>query len=325
MTGQTFILPSGGEKISPRPSNPERKYRHPERRAAMDWNLVIERNREALKRILAMLVAMAGLGNRQSAIVTRESKPAYVADGLALPDCQLPTADCRITLPRHLHRVILALLRPAESAARRLIIVMARGLVVTLPPNRPGTAKPAPIFLGKRGGTGILMPAGFRASGSSFSEVGAPSLPLLDPLRPPFRPRRPSANGIPRISFPGFTTPFPVPPLSLPAPDDPLDATRLALRLQALAAALDDLPGRARRFARWKARKEASRDAVGAQTKEADAAAAQNKNRTRRVWPLRPGRPPGQRPANRRSHEVHEILNDLHGLAFDVLEHPDTS
>ena len=47
--------------------------------------------------------------------------------------------------------------------------------------------------------------------------------------------------------------------------------------------------------------------------------------RTRRVWPLRPGRPPGQRPANRRTHEVHEILNDLHGLAFDVLEHPDTS
>ena len=27
----------------------------------MDWNMAIERNREALKRILAMLVAMAGL------------------------------------------------------------------------------------------------------------------------------------------------------------------------------------------------------------------------------------------------------------------------
>ena len=27
----------------------------------MDWNLAIERNREALKRILAMLVAMAGI------------------------------------------------------------------------------------------------------------------------------------------------------------------------------------------------------------------------------------------------------------------------
>ena len=28
----------------------------------MDWDRVIERNREALKRVLAMLVAMAGLG-----------------------------------------------------------------------------------------------------------------------------------------------------------------------------------------------------------------------------------------------------------------------
>ena len=42
----------------------------------MDWNLAIERNREALKRILAMLVAMAGLGNGQSAIVGRQSEPA---------------------------------------------------------------------------------------------------------------------------------------------------------------------------------------------------------------------------------------------------------
>ena len=32
--------------------------------AVMDWNAAIERNREALKRVLAMLVAMAGLGAR---------------------------------------------------------------------------------------------------------------------------------------------------------------------------------------------------------------------------------------------------------------------
>src|SRR5688572_18549084 len=100
----------------------------------MDWTLAIEKNREALKRMLAMLVAMAGLGH--SAIGSRQSEPARGADGLTVPDCLLPTADCR-TLPRHLHRAILRLLRPAESAARRLIIVMARGLVVTLPPARP--------------------------------------------------------------------------------------------------------------------------------------------------------------------------------------------
>ena len=67
------------------------------------------------------------------------------------------------------------------------------------------------------------------------------------------------------------------------------------------------------------ARKTRNRDAAGAQSR------GRHAGRTRRVWPLRPGRPPGQRPANRRTHEVHEILHDLHGLAFDVLEHPDTS
>ena len=79
----------------------------------MDWNAAIERNREALKRVLAMLVAMAGL------------------DASALTN---------FTLPRHLYRTILRLLRPAESAVRRLIIVAARGLVV--PPARPRKQKP---------------------------------------------------------------------------------------------------------------------------------------------------------------------------------------
>ena len=186
---------------------------------------------------------------------------------------------------------------------RRLVIVMARGLVVTLPPARPRKAKPAPTFLRKPGGTGILMLPG--SMPGARPGLRALALPLLDPLRP-FRPkpRRPVANAVPRISLPGVTTPSPVTPRRPPAPDDPLDATRLALRLRALGAALDNLPRQARRFARWRAARVAGR--------------------TRRVWPLRPGRPPGQPPANRRD-EVHEILNDLHGLAFDVLEHPDTS
>ena len=68
----------------------------------MDWNAAIERHRDTLKRILAALIAMAGL------------------------------ADCRSTMPRQLHRAVLRLLRPAEAAARRLIIAQARGLVVAL-------------------------------------------------------------------------------------------------------------------------------------------------------------------------------------------------
>ncbi|MEP9389004.1 hypothetical protein [Mesorhizobium sp. KR9-304] len=226
----------------------------------------------------------------------------------------------KLTLPRHLHRAILRLIRPAESAVRRLIIVLARGLVVTLAPPRPRKAKPSSIFLRKPGGTGIYLPPGALLSGSPLREGVPParrlSLPLLDPLRP-FRPgpRRPAQISIPRISFPGVVAPSPITPRLPPAPDDPLDATRLALRLQALGAALEDLPGQAKRFARWRARKRTGRDAAG----------AQNKRLARRAWPLRPGRAPGQRPANRRRHEVYEILSDLHWLAFEVLEHPDTS
>jgi hypothetical protein len=293
----------------------------------MDWNLAIERNREALKRILAALVAMAGLDD--SALTSPLWGGRREASGGGRDAADTPTrrsedrrpphkgeVEPEFTLPRHLHRAILRLLRPAESAVRRLVIVMARGLVVTLAPPRPRKPAPASTFLKKPGGTGIYLPPGARVSGfpsplwggvrDGGPTAGTSCLPLLDPLRP-FRPgpKRPVANGIPRISLPGVTAPFPVTPRRPPAPDDPLDATRLALRLQALGAALDDLPGQARRFARWQARRRCGR--------------------TRRAWPLRPGRPPGQRPVNRRGHEVYEILKDLHGLAFDVLEHPDTS
>ena len=98
----------------------------------MDWNAAIEKNREALKRVLAMLVAMAGL------------------------DGGRPT-----TLPRHLHRAVLSLLRPAEAAVRRLIIVAARGIVVALPPARPRKPRPTSTILRNGIGTGIVMPAGF--------------------------------------------------------------------------------------------------------------------------------------------------------------------
>jgi hypothetical protein len=264
----------------------------------MDWTLAIERNREALKRIVAALVAMAAITAGPHAEMLAYPEPVE--------------GEPRRTLPRHLHRAILRLLRPAESAARRLVIVVARGLVVTLAPPRPRKAKPRSTFLSISGGTGILMPPG--ALPSAQTAPRALALPLLDPLRRSFRLRRSSPVGIPRISFPGITAPSPIALRRPPAPDDLLDATRLSLRLAALGTALSDLPAQAKRFARWKARKQAGRDAAG----------AQDKKRTRRIWPLRPGRPPGQRRANLRS-EVHDILNDLHGLAFDVLEHPDTS
>lgn len=243
----------------------------------MDWNAAIEKNREALKRVLAMLVAMAGLDGR----------PA--------------------TLPRHLHRAVLALLRPAEAAARRLIIVAARG--IALPPARP--RKPDPARSIRR--NGVVTPRGLR------SGARTPRLPLADTLPRWGAPPRPKACGFPRISIPGLTLPYPAP--RAPSPDDPISAARLALRLGALARALDNLPGEARRFARWRAR---GAGAAGvpdaAATKDGNARPAR---RFRRCWPLRPGPPPGGR--SRPRHEVHDILGVVHGLAFWALAPPDTS
>jgi hypothetical protein len=254
----------------------------------MDWNAAIEKNREALKRVLAMLVAMAGLGGGET------------------------------TMPRHLHRAVLGLLRPAEAAARRLIIVTARGLVVALPPARPRKSEPKQVRQRKASHAGIPML-------SENLPPRAPSLPLLDPLQSWSRRARPAASGVPRISVPGFGEPFAIVVRRPPSPDDPVNAARLALRLEALASALDDLPGQARRFARWRARRA---DAASAQDRSRAAAGAHNKksggaHRVRRVWPLRPGRPPGWR--QRPDHEVHEVLNVVHGLAFWALESPDTS
>jgi hypothetical protein len=77
----------------------------------------------------------------------------------------------------------------------------------------------------------------------------------------------------------------------------------------ALAAALEDLSGQARRFLRWQARR--ARDLA--------------RGRWRRPSPLRYGRPPGQRPERSREPAEQEVLRDLHYFALQALAPPDTS
>jgi len=230
----------------------------------MDWNLAIEKNREALKRVLAALVAMMAM-----------------ADG-----------SMAKTLPRRLHRAVLRLLRPAESAVRRLVIAAARGIVVKLPPsNAPPILKP----------------------GVARLAVTRSAFPLHDALRTPCSVQTPARSAVlPRIWVMGSDR---LPTPRLPTSDDPVDATRLGLRLQALRRVLENLQGQAQRFARWRARLD-----------RMDRTRA-NPRRFRRLSPLKPGYPPGaRRPSSRGSaHEVHAILRDLHGLAFWALEKPDTS
>src|SRR3990170_3227389 len=91
----------------------------------MDWDLAIKRNSEALKGIIAALFAMLGLAG--AATVAR--------------------------LPRSVHSAVLRVLRPAESAVRRLIVIAARGLVVKLAPSRPISRSMPAKPIGKGGGS----------------------------------------------------------------------------------------------------------------------------------------------------------------------------
>jgi hypothetical protein len=229
----------------------------------MDWALAIERNREALVRIVASLFALLGL--RSDAAVGR--------------------------IPKPLHRAVLRLLHPAESAVRRLVVIAARGLVAKLKPSRP---KP----------TGAM---GRKSGGNRY-----PSFPLFDRRKRFIEHRRTTGPGaMPRIHFLDgdgrlvSLGPVPKPkPAANPAPPDgQVDARRLSLRLQALKRALEDVPGQARRLARWRARRQAMKA-------------------PKFTSPLRPGPPPGTR--RKPIHEVDRVLIDCHDLAFDALK-PDTS
>jgi hypothetical protein len=355
----------------------------------MDGTAAINENREALKRILTGLVAMAGLAGAAtftSPLCGLRGRSSDRASGSIVGlegrgDCEAigapgnmgeasgggcdaeetPTrrSDDRrpphkgevkpgFTLPRHLHRAILRLLRPAEAATRRLIIAAARGLVVVLPPApRPSQKSSTTEPLLRRFGIAVVISAADlaraarilpRSRGRGTGEAGGGGgprpmrLPLFDPPRrvrlSAGSNRHVAAHAAPRILFPGSTVGLHPEvraggePRRTLSPDDPIDATRLTLRLTALAAALEDLPGQAKRFARWRAR------AVVRQAGEAPAP-----GRIRRIAPLRPGRPPGGRlsrfdPSARRSNnirEVDEVLAHAHALALYALRYPDTS
>jgi hypothetical protein len=228
----------------------------------VDWDLAITRNSKALKGIIEVLFALLGLDGN----------------------------DAAQRIPRSLHSAVLAVLRPAESAVRRLIVVVARNVVVKLAPSRP---MPAGKKIGKGSGT------------------SSPSFQICDPpRRGKHTPYRKGRRIIPRVRVldydPRICALFPKPrPVIVPPPppDGLASATRLHRRLIALKSALDDLPRQARRLVRWQERRRAAPE-------------------YKSTSPLRPGRPPGYRQKPR--HEVEEVLADCDWLA-DWAMRPDTS
>jgi hypothetical protein len=224
----------------------------------MDWNLAIKRNSKALKGIIEVLFALLGL------------------DG----------AEAASRIPRSLHSAVLGVLRPAESAVRRLIVIAARNVVVKLTPSR-------------------LMPQGRRIPKGGGSRP--PSFQLFDPPKrlKPIRVMK-VTRMVPRIHvFPYDTLgPAPKPVIEAPPPPDGrVSATRLHRRLNALKSALADLPRQAKRLVRWQQRRKAS-------------------PWPKSTMSLRTGRPPGYR--RKPIHEVDEVLVACDWLAWEAMK-PDTS
>ncbi len=226
----------------------------------MDWDLAIKRNSEALIEIVADLFAMLGI--------------------VALTD-----TVSRLSWPTY--RAVLCILRPAESALRRLIVVAARGLVV-----RPAVSRPKQAGAVKT-----------RKSGNS-----RPSFQLFDPekriMLPPLHKRRTrnlgrihmfnADNELVTVWPPPRPTPSPA-PRPPPAADGLVNAKSLIRRLEALESALADLPRQARRLVRWRMRQEKSPNPSFKS-------------------PIRPGHPPGYR--RRNTHEVDGLLSECHWLAY---------
>ena len=233
----------------------------------MEYDYTIDRHRQPLLTIVEGLLTLIGLTAGGS--IDRVSTKIY--------------------------RQVIRILRPAESALRRLIVIMAHGLKVEPPTARSARKKSAKS--GKRKSKGKRR--------RLFS--------LFDPrlrLDAGLSRRKPLVQ--PRIIF--FDD-SPVPPhlqfrpdSFKPAPEpepEGVSATSLCRRLATIKHALENLSSEALRYARWRAK-----------------AVVQNSPKLDKV--LRRGPPPGLR--RNSTHEVHEILKDLHWLARNPPKpEPDTS
>jgi hypothetical protein len=169
----------------------------------LDWDKAIERNREALMGIVSALFAMIAAAR---------------------------IGGAGMMLPRRVWLAVLFVLRPAEAAVRRLVVIAARGL--TLAPVRPRCG-----------------PVGTFARADIPRE---PAFGLIEPLKDFSALHAGSGWEEARPFGPAFAA------LPDSHPDEPLDAARLHVRLRALRLALADISKQARRLARWTARRDAA-------------------------------------------------------------------
>ena len=191
-------------------------------------------------------------------------------------------------MTRAVRLTVLHTLRPAESALRRLVFIVATEL------EREGYTPPK--WMKRAGPVGVIA--------SSDTREGIPAFRLIDPRKWFWwigTKSRPRAKHMPRITIIGYDDddrPPPPEPYRGPMDDDPMDAKKLCNRLLSFKAALDDLPKQARRMLRLK-----SRDPHEFGLKH----------------PMRPGLPPGWRRRGR--DEIDHVLRECHQIAGLSLIH----
>jgi hypothetical protein len=193
----------------------------------LDWQLAISRNRDQIRTIVLALFAFA----------------------------EMRVGGSLFTLRRDVFAAIMFVLRPAESAVRRLILIAAHGLAPSTSPHSWGEV---PGIAGRRG---------------DFPPIRA--FKLFDPLKS-FDPEaiwdvEPVWESHLGPSDPTIHYTFTI--------DTPLDAIHIGQRLNALIRALDTIPHQARRLIRWQAKRDALLKA----------------SKPTRISPMRPGLPPGWR------------------------------
>ena len=252
----------------------------------MDWKRAVESKRGPLVVEVLKLFAMIGL-----------------SEGVAIE---------RISRP--LHRQVLAILRTAESAVRRLIIAAARDIVVEPRPPRPARERPKTSREDKATADGEA-----RAE-SKQKRKRHPLFCLFDAPRhikkffgrkrrrpeprirffpaPEPDTRHPIFRGLRQPEPPPLPPPPPTPVMEKKVDDGMVSAKTLVRRLLAVLDAVQDIPRHARRYALWQARPYEERH-------------------PQRRSALRPGRPPGFR--QRAKYEIDEILKDCHWLARNVM------
>ena len=232
----------------------------------MDIPAAIDLNKTLLARIIAGLFTLLGEGNG----------PARISVAL--------------------HRSIVRVLRPAESAVRRLIVVLVTITGMKAPPPRPQAQSRS-------------VPSGLARTGTGKKRQ---SFALFDPWQRFYcqrqRPAKKASAALPRIiSLDGEglsrlkeSLNAPYMPDKKPADISPLNLLR---RLEAVIGALEDLPRQAKRLVRALARR-------------------QKFPHLKLRMPMRPGRAPGFRVKPRL--EVDHVLRDCDWLARNALA-PDTS